>query len=98
MSHRGLSILTCLLAAAACCVAGCGSSHRRRTSSRLDQPARADIYSSLPLQGPASAQGQAILLGMHLALARTGEKVGRWTIDFDSLDDANAAAGAWDAD
>ncbi len=55
-----------------------------------------DVYSSLPLQGPSSSQGDAILNGIKLALAQADGRAGRWTVDYQSLDDSSAASGAWD--
>jgi branched-chain amino acid transport system substrate-binding protein len=51
------------------------------------------VYSSLPLQGPdASVSGQ-IVDGEKLALVQAGGRVGRFKIDFASLDDANPKTG-----
>jgi branched-chain amino acid transport system substrate-binding protein len=49
------------------------------------------IYSSLPLQGPESAEATSVLDAERLALAQAGTKIGRDTIDFVSLNDANTA-------
>ncbi len=55
-----------------------------------------DVYSSLPLQGLSSSQGDAILNGIKLALSQAGGRAGRWMVDYKSLDDSSAASGAWD--
>jgi branched-chain amino acid transport system substrate-binding protein len=51
------------------------------------------IYSSLPLQGAAGPQGEAIANAAKLALADAGGKVGAYRIRYVSLDDSTAAAG-----
>ena len=55
-----------------------------------------DIYSSLPLQGASTAQTTPMVNGIKLALAQAGGKAGRWTVNYQSLDDSTAAAGKWD--
>jgi branched-chain amino acid transport system substrate-binding protein len=55
-----------------------------------------DFYSSLPLSGASSATAKAIVEGAKLALAQAGGRAGRFTVKYVSLDDATAAAGAWD--
>jgi branched-chain amino acid transport system substrate-binding protein len=54
------------------------------------------IYSSLPLQGASRAQSQAVVNGAKLAVKQVGGKVGKYTINYTSLDDSTASAGAWD--
>jgi branched-chain amino acid transport system substrate-binding protein len=56
-----------------------------------------DVYSSLPLQGPSSSQGDAVLNGIKLALAQADGRTGRWTVVYRSLDDSSAASGNWDS-
>jgi branched-chain amino acid transport system substrate-binding protein len=77
----------CLLALAAGTIAACGSSSSSNT---------VDFYSSLPLQGASSAQTVPMVNGMKLALAQAGNKAGKWTVNYTSLDDSTAAAGKWD--
>jgi branched-chain amino acid transport system substrate-binding protein len=55
-----------------------------------------DVYSSMPLQGPAEADAVAIVNGIKLALKQAGRSVGPWAINYISLDDSTAAAGRWD--
>jgi branched-chain amino acid transport system substrate-binding protein len=55
-----------------------------------------DVYSSMPLQGPAKAQAVAIVNGIKLALKQAGGSAGPWAINYISLDDSTAAAGKWD--
>ena len=51
------------------------------------------VYSSLPLQGPLAAASLQIENGEKLALADAGGRVGRFKIDYASLDDANPTTG-----
>lgn len=51
------------------------------------------VYSSLPLQGPSAVVSQQIVDGEKLALAHVGGRVGRFKIDYASLDDANPKTG-----
>jgi len=59
------------------------------------------IYSSLPMTGSSKQQVDTVINAMKLAISDftggTG-KVGNFTIDFVTLDDATAAKGQWDAD
>jgi branched-chain amino acid transport system substrate-binding protein len=76
-------------------VAACGSSNNNKTSSSPSSSASGktiDIYSSLPLLGPLTADTVPLLNGEKLALAEAGDKAGPFTIKFTSLDDATAAA------
>ncbi|MGH2850242.1 MAG: branched-chain amino acid ABC transporter substrate-binding protein [Solirubrobacteraceae bacterium] len=55
-----------------------------------------DFYSSLPLSGSSTAQTVPLVNGIKLALAQAGNKAGKYKIKYTSLNDATAAAGAWD--
>ncbi len=79
------------LAAAAC--SNSPSSNRLTSSGGADT---IDIYSSLPLQGASTAQTSPMVNGVKLALDQAGGKAGRWTVNYQSLDDSTAAAGKWD--
>jgi branched-chain amino acid transport system substrate-binding protein len=54
-----------------------------------------DWYSSLPLVGSSSAQTLPAVNGIKLALKQAGDKAGHYSISYQSLNDATAAAGAW---
>src|SRR4051794_41216105 len=54
------------------------------------------IYSSMPLQGDSRPQSVSVVNGEKLALEKAGGKVGKFTIKYQSLDDATAAAGKWE--
>ena len=55
------------------------------------------LYSSLPLQGASRPQSEDVIKGIKLALKEHDNKAGSLTIEYESLDDATAAAGQWDA-
>jgi branched-chain amino acid transport system substrate-binding protein len=55
------------------------------------------VYSSLPLQGASRPQSEDVINGIKLALKQKGGKCGDFSIDYQSLDDATAAAGKWEA-
>src|SRR5215212_10029979 len=48
------------------------------------------IYSSLPLQGTSKGQSEAVINGEKLALKQAGNKVGKFKINYVSLDDSTA--------
>ena len=54
------------------------------------------IYSQLPLQGDSRPQSEDVVNGEKLALEEAGGKAGNFTIKYQSLDDATAAAGKWE--
>jgi branched-chain amino acid transport system substrate-binding protein len=54
------------------------------------------VYSSLPLNGPFAKASLQIVDGEKLALAQVGGRVGRFDVDYASLNDANPATGAPD--
>ena len=87
------------LAAVALAVVGCSSSSSSSSSgssSTSSSGGTVDIYSSLPLQGASTAQTDPMVNGIKLALSQAGGKAGKWTVNYQSLDDSTAAAGKWD--
>jgi len=54
------------------------------------------IYSTVPLQGGAELQSNAIVNGAKLALKQRGGKAGKYTIKYVSLDDSIASKGKAD--
>ena len=56
-----------------------------------------NLYSSLPLQGASRPQSEDVIKGIELALKERDNKAGGFDIEYQSLDDATAAAGQWDA-
>jgi branched-chain amino acid transport system substrate-binding protein len=88
------------LAAIALAVVGCSSSGSSSTagggSTSSASGGTVDVYSSLPLQGASTAQTDPMVNGIKLALSQAGGKAGKWTVNYQSLDDSTAAAGKWD--
>jgi branched-chain amino acid transport system substrate-binding protein len=86
----------CLVAALAVTVAACGGSSSSSSSGSSGGASKTlNVYSSLPLQGASRAQTQALNNGAKLALAQNGGKAGNFKINFVTLDDSTAQAGAW---
>jgi len=54
------------------------------------------IYSSLPLQGDSRPQSESVVNGEKLALQQSGNKAGKYSIKYVSLDDATPSAGKWE--
>ena len=83
------------VAVAVVALAACGSSKKSSSggSSTSAGPNTVDVYSSLPLQGASSAQTGPLVNGIKLALAEAGGKAGKFTVNYQSLDDSTAAAG-----
>jgi branched-chain amino acid transport system substrate-binding protein len=89
----------CLLVVAATGIAACGSSSSSTSSTGSTGSGGAntiDVYSSLPLQGASSAQTKPMVNGIELALSQASNKAGTFTVNYQSLDDSTAQAGAWD--
>ncbi|MBV9048946.1 MAG: hypothetical protein JOY58_11790, partial [Solirubrobacterales bacterium] len=76
-------------------LAGCGGTRDQAVGNRISGTTLT-IYSSLPLQGPSSVTGQALLNGEQLALGQVGSRIGKYRIAFKSLDDATPLRGEWD--
>ncbi|GAC1436577.1 MAG: branched-chain amino acid ABC transporter substrate-binding protein [Solirubrobacteraceae bacterium] len=85
----------CLLAGSVISIAACGSSSSSSKSSGGGGNT-VDVYSSLPLQGASSAQTTPLVNGIKLALEQAGNKAGKFTVNYQSLDDSTAQAGKWD--
>jgi branched-chain amino acid transport system substrate-binding protein len=89
---------SCLVVGSVIALAACGSSSTHSPTGTSAAPAASsggktiDIYSSLPLLGPLSADTIPALNGEKLALDQAGGKAGQFTVKFTSLDDATAAA------
>jgi branched-chain amino acid transport system substrate-binding protein len=101
MRFLGRAAVGCLICASALAIGACGSSkkHTSSTTGGAAGPSGAnviDIDSTFPLQGAVTAQTFPEVNGMKLALAQAGGKAGKWTVHFNSLDDATAQAGGFD--
>jgi branched-chain amino acid transport system substrate-binding protein len=81
----GLSALTLALLVAACG----GDSGSESAGDGVT------IYSSLPLQGASRPIGEALVDGMRLAFKQAGNSVDGIAVNYVSLDDSTAQAGAW---
>ena len=94
MRVRWLAVLSCLLGAFALGVAACGSGDDDEGDSGDGGSAISGdtltIYSSLPLQGTSKGQSEAVISGERLALEQAGGKVGKYKINYVSLDDSTA--------
>jgi branched-chain amino acid transport system substrate-binding protein len=73
-------------------VSACGSSSSGGSSGggKTVSGTNLTIYSSLPLQGTSKGQSEAVIQGEKLALKQAGNKVGKYTIKYVSLDDSTA--------
>ncbi len=92
------TVCACLVCA--CLVAACGGSshHRTHTPRKLRAGARTvEIYSSLPLVGPAGAAGRAVQRGIRLAWIQANRRAGDFLVRYRSLSDARTGHGSWAA-
>ncbi|HEY1775736.1 MAG TPA: branched-chain amino acid ABC transporter substrate-binding protein [Solirubrobacteraceae bacterium] len=78
----------------AACVAFAASSSAKTASTA--SAGTVDFYSSLPLSGSSTAQTLPLVNGIKLALSQAKDKAGKYKLVYKSLNDATAAAGAWD--
>jgi branched-chain amino acid transport system substrate-binding protein len=81
--------------ASALLLAACGSAAGTSSEGGAGGGAALTIYSSLPLQGASRPIGEALVNGMQLAFDQAGSEAGGVAVDYVSLDDATAQAGAW---
>ena len=104
MRILGKTGASCVLAVAALGISACGSSSSSSKSGAAGGTSTGatgggntvDVYSSLPLQGASTAQTDPLVNGIKLALAQAGGKAGKFTVNYQSLDDSTAQAGKWD--
>ncbi len=92
MRVRSLAALGCLLGTLAFGVAACGDDDEGDSgdSGSAISGDTLTIYSSLPLQGTSKGQSEAVISGEKLALEEAGGKVGKFKINYVSLDDSTA--------
>ncbi|MCW3017592.1 MAG: hypothetical protein JWO02_4684 [Solirubrobacterales bacterium] len=92
MRSRTIVATGCLIGGLAMGVSACGSDSNNNSSGSGASSGSSEltIYSSLPLQGTSREQSQAVINGEKLALAEVGNKVGKFTIKYVSLDDSTA--------
>ena len=94
MNRRGLAPALAAAAVAALAAAGCASSSS--SGAGAASGGTVDIYSSLPMQGPSSAQTIPMINGIKLALSQAHDMAGAFTVKYTGLDDSTAASGKWD--
>src|SRR5918999_6591785 len=96
---RGMAAWGCITAAMAFGVAACGDDEDEGGGGTSQEGGGGSltVYSSLPLQGASRPQSEDVIRGIELALKQKGGKCGAFTINYESLDDATAAAGKWEA-
>ncbi|MGI8902109.1 MAG: branched-chain amino acid ABC transporter substrate-binding protein [Solirubrobacteraceae bacterium] len=75
-------------------IAACGATHRAAGDQIPGRVLR--IYSSVPLQGASSVDGEAVMRGARMALDRVRGRIGKYRVVLQSLDDATAARRTWD--
>lgn len=85
-----VTAMAALVIVAALAGCGAGPDASGRISGRI-----LTIYSSLPEQGPWSAEALAVKRGAELALAQANTAVGRYRLAYVVLDDSTAKAGTW---
>jgi branched-chain amino acid transport system substrate-binding protein len=92
----------CLAVLSAAALSACGGTSNNSSSGGSADGSTSpagrvvDIYSSLPIRGPAAPEAISIDNGIRLALAQAGGKAGPFTIQYTALDDS-AGDGGWDA-
>jgi branched-chain amino acid transport system substrate-binding protein len=98
LNIRGMAAWGCMTAVMAFGVAACGDDEDEPTGGQAGEGGGSlNVYSSLPLQGASRPQSEDVIKGIELALKQKGGKCGDFTINYESLDDATAAAGKWEA-
>jgi branched-chain amino acid transport system substrate-binding protein len=95
---RRFAFSASLLGAVALLISACGSSSSSSSGGGSCVSGNTlAIYSSLPFDPTDKPQSQDVVDGEKLALQKAGNKVGKYTIKYTSLDDATPAEGKWEA-
>ncbi len=104
--HRVFWLLALLIAALALVVAGCGGDDdggggEATPTETAEGGGGAEgvtvkVHSDLPLQGSDRVQTEQMVRAQEYVLEQAGGKAGPHTVEFESFDDATAAAGKWD--
>ncbi|HUA04085.1 MAG TPA: branched-chain amino acid ABC transporter substrate-binding protein [Solirubrobacteraceae bacterium] len=93
------AVAGCLALLSAVALGACGGGGNSSSTAGADATGPAgktiDIYSSLPMQGPAAAETTEIVNGIKVALAQSGGKAGPFNVEYTALDDSGSAG--WDA-
>jgi branched-chain amino acid transport system substrate-binding protein len=92
---RWLAVLSCLVGVLALGLVACGDDDDESVGGGGEGGGAISgdtltIYSSLPLQGTSKGQSEAVIDGEKLALKEIGGKVGKFKINYVSLDDSTA--------
>src|SRR3712207_4014794 len=92
---RWLAVFSCLFGALALGISACGGDDEGGGGGgggggSTVSGSTLTIYSSLPLQGTSKEQSEAVINGEKLALEQVGNKVGKYTLKYVSLDDSTA--------
>jgi len=69
-----------------------------QTALAAPAPDTIKFVSSLPRTGSAQQQTDGMVNGMKMALEEAGYKVGKFTVEYEDMDDATAAQGEWTAE
>jgi branched-chain amino acid transport system substrate-binding protein len=93
---RRTGVVAVLGLAAALLVVGCGGGAGGGQGGGEEAPT-AKIVSDLPLQGANRAQTTTMVNAIRMALQERDNKAGNINIEYESLDDATAQSGQWDA-
>jgi branched-chain amino acid transport system substrate-binding protein len=93
---RWLAVFSCLVGLFALTAVSCGGGDGGGGGGGEVSGDTLTIYSSLPLQGSSRPQNLAVINGAKIALKERNNKVGKFTIKYQALDDATAQAGKWD--
>ena len=89
--------ITAALAATALALGACGEDEASGPKTGGESAGETlTIYSSLPLQGAARTQAVAAVNGAKLALEQSGNKAGKFSVKYESLDDSTAQQGGWE--
>jgi branched-chain amino acid transport system substrate-binding protein len=101
MSFLGKLGSACVAISMVVVLAACGSSKKSSSSSSGSSSSASsgntvDIYSDMPLIGSSTSQTNPLVNGEKLALSQAGDKAGKFTVNFTSLNNATASAGEWD--
>jgi branched-chain amino acid transport system substrate-binding protein len=101
LNIRGMAAVGCLTGVVAFGVVACGGDDKGSGggggAASGGGAKSLTVYSSLPLQGASRPQSEDVINGIKLALKQKGNKCGDYAIKYESLDDATAAAGKWEA-
>jgi branched-chain amino acid transport system substrate-binding protein len=90
-------VRTAIIAAciAALALAGCGDEEEPANGAAKAPAKTVTVFSSLPLQGASRPISEAVSNGIKMAIDEAGARAGDATIEYVSLDDSTAQAGAW---